>query len=91
MKGFTLKHLGTEKEFTVYEMSASMELEVGDTLIGRVGKVDDHYEIVGCNMPALQSSAEKNRKRRIAQVKDVFPKLKDLSVKDMKTFRSFGR
>lgn len=91
MKGLTLKHLGTEREFTVYEMSASMELEVGDTLIGRVGKVDDHYEIVGCNMPALKSGAEKNRERRIAQVKEVFPKLDGLSVKDMKTFRRFGR
>ncbi len=91
MIGLTLKHLGTEKEFVVSEVSASMELERGDTLIGRAGKVGDHYELVGCDMPALKSSVEKNRERRIAQVKGVFSKLTGLSPKDMKTFRRFGR
>lgn len=45
----TLKDLQTGKKYLVHEVKATYDLEIGEILFGRVGRVDDHQELIGAD------------------------------------------
>ena len=84
LQGFALRSLDGGKVFNVSEFSATMYVEVGDIIIGRVGKVGDHYELVGCDLPVFQARIEKDSVKKLEKMKIIFPKLNDLTPKDIR-------
>ncbi|MCD6528463.1 hypothetical protein J7K44_02395 [bacterium] len=48
-KWLTLENLQTRRVYKVKEFTATFYLEKGEIFSGRVGKVIDHYELVGAN------------------------------------------
>lgn len=68
-KSLSLRRLSDEKEFDVSEVSATMDLEVGDVFITRVAKIIDHYQLVGADGKAIKSSQSRTKKE-----KDIFIK-----------------
>jgi len=63
-QGLSLKRLSDGKTFSVSEMSATMDLDIGDVFITRVAKITDHYELVGCDTKVIKSSQTKSKKAR---------------------------
>lgn len=63
-QGLSLKRLSDGKEFDVSEVSATMDLEIGDVFITRVAKVADHYQLVAADGKAIKSSQSKTKKER---------------------------
>ena len=51
-----LKNLKDDKEYRVKEVAGTMNLHKGDAIVCRVGNVGDHYELVGCDLPAFTMS-----------------------------------
>lgn len=47
--GLMLKNLQTEKENYVYERSLTSQVEIGSVFFGRIGLVNDHYELIGAD------------------------------------------
>jgi len=70
-KGLLLRRLSDGKEFEVSEISATMDLEVGDVFITRVAKIIDHYQLVGADGKAIKSSQSKNKKEREIFIKNL--------------------
>lgn len=68
-EGLTLENLQTGKVYQVREYSATFGLKEGQVFSARVGKVGDHYELVGSNPsfgpvrinPALRNLFSKNK------------------------------
>ena len=63
-KRLSLKRLYDKRLFDATEMSATMDLEVGDVFITRIGKVIDHYELVGADGNAIKSGQSRNKNER---------------------------
>lgn len=61
-KGLTLKNLQTRKEPYVYERKLTSQVKPGDIFFGRIGKVDDHYELIGADTFSLQEVDESFKK-----------------------------
>lgn len=62
-EGLTLENLQTGKIYQVREYSATFGLKMGQVFSARVGKIDDHYELVGSNVtfgPVKLDAALKN-------------------------------
>ncbi len=70
-KGLSLKRLSDESVFEVSEISATMDLEVGDVFITRVAKIIDHYQLVGADGKVIKSSQAKSKKERIEFIKNI--------------------
>ena len=68
-KSIKVKDLQTDKELVLFEYNATFGLKVGSVFFGRVGKVGDHYELVGADTVSLadMAQADKNilRKKRL--------------------------
>lgn len=79
-----LKNLKNNKEYRVKEVAATMNLHKGDVLVNRVANVGDHYELVGCDLPAFMIS-EINDSKKIweASIK-MLPHIKNLTPKDVR-------
>ncbi len=78
LKSLSLRRLSDKKEFDVSEVSATMDLEVGDVFVTRVAKIIDHYQLVGADGKAIKSSQSKSKKER-----DIF--INNLSLAKMDT------
>lgn len=69
-EGLTLKNLRTGKVYRVREFAATFSLKEEQVFSGRVGRVDDHYELVGANPsfgpvklnPALENLLGKDKR-----------------------------
>ncbi|MFZ3054868.1 MAG: hypothetical protein WA091_02715 [Minisyncoccales bacterium] len=48
-EGLELRHLGSENTYQVREHLGSLDAEVGMVLTGRVGRVGNHLELIGCD------------------------------------------
>ena len=79
-EGLTLKRLEDKKIFDVSEMSATMDLDIGDVFVTRVAKVIDHYELVGCDTKVIKISQSNNKKEN----DKLFKKLSGLKMKTPK-------
>lgn len=75
--GLKLRRLEDSKEFDVYEMSLTTQVNIGDLFFTRVARVEDRYELVGCDTELFGLSALPE-KQKLEQVKE-FAKLKNLT------------
>ena len=69
-KGLTLENLQTGKIYEVKEYAATFELEEEKVFIGRVGKVGEHYEIVGSNPTLFPFKVAPSAKEMFRKWKD---------------------
>lgn len=46
-EGLSLENIISHKKYFVEEFSGTLGVNTGDLITGRIGKVDDHYELVG--------------------------------------------
>ncbi len=49
-----IKDLQTGKKWKIFENKATYNSEIGNIFFGRVGKVEDHYELIGADSFLLQ-------------------------------------
>ena len=70
-KGLKLRRVDDFKEFNVSEVSLTTQVNEGDLFFSRVGKVEDRYELVGCDSAAFRLSEIPEKERRL--------KIKELS------------
>ncbi len=61
-RSINLRDLQTDKEWLVYENKATFSLTKGRIFFARVGKVGDHYELIGADSFSLQNIDEKTKK-----------------------------
>jgi hypothetical protein len=61
--GLKIKRLEDSKEFDVYEMSLTTQVEVGDLFFGRVANVGDRYELVGSDSMSFKLSTLPEQQR----------------------------
>ena len=87
-KGLSLRRLSDGKEFEVSEISATMDLEIGDVFITRVAMIIDHYQLVASDGKAIKSSQSKSKKEREAFMKSL-SKVKMDTPKDALIFYKF--
>lgn len=59
-RGLYLENLRTMKKYFVHEFSGSLEAKSGDSVFGRIGKVEDHYELVGCDATVISANFGEN-------------------------------
>jgi len=69
-KGMTLKNIYTNKTYYVQEFSGTFNVDKGDILTGRVGKIIDHYELVGSDPLILPLKFGKGFLKFFRQTKD---------------------
>lgn len=55
-KGMTLVDVKTKHPYSIEEVSASRSLKRGDLFFGRIGKVDQHHELVSADPVILRGS-----------------------------------
>ena len=60
--GLMLKNSQTGKEIYVYERKLTSQVKPGNLFFGRIGKVDDHYELIGADTFSLQGIDEAAKK-----------------------------
>lgn len=60
----SIKRIEDGKIFAVSEVSATIDLDMGDIFIARVAKVIDHYELVGSDTKVIKSSQSKDVKQK---------------------------
>jgi hypothetical protein len=88
--GLSIKRLKDGKIFDVSEVSATMDLDVEDIFVTRVGKVIDHYELVGCDTKVIKVSQSQDEKKKKFYMDTVFLKVKMDTPKDaIVFFRNF--
>ncbi len=87
-QGLSLKRLSDGKIFSVSEMSATMDLDIGDVFITRVAKTIDHYELVGCDTKVIKSSQAKSKKERELFFKTILSIKMETPKDALKFFRS---
>jgi len=71
-QGMSLRNLQTRKRYYVQEFSGTLNIKEGAVLFGRVGKVADHYELVGCDATVISVNFGQNFLRELKKVKDHF-------------------
>jgi len=81
-----LRRVSDKKIFNVSEISATLDLEIGDIFVTRVAKVIDHYELVGCDTQVIKLSETKNKKERDIFIKRVSSLIKIDTPKDAMAF-----
>ena len=74
-QGLTLKDLRTRKQWAVREFSATFNLEQGDVFFSRIGKVGDHYELVGADSFSFQGVDEVTKKSLRREKPKLTPKV----------------
>jgi len=57
-EGLALKNLQTGKESYVREKSLTRQVQPGSVFFGRIGKVDDHYELIGADTFSIQAAGD---------------------------------
>jgi len=84
--GLTLENIQTGKTYKIKEFLGTFETKEGEILFGRVGKVGDHYELVGSNSIKLPIEVAQSAKKIFRKSKDKFnPKIvRDLFFKKEK-------
>lgn len=70
-KGLSIRRLSDKKKFDVSEVSATMDLEVGDVFVTRVAKIIDHYELVAADGKVIKSSQSKTKKERDNFIREI--------------------
>ena len=89
--GLSIKRLEDGKVFDVSEISATMDLDKGDIFVTRVGKVIDHYELIGCDTQVIKVSQSRNEEQKRFYMETVFSKVKMKTPKDtIKFFRNYS-
>lgn len=87
--GLKLRRLHDKKEFDVYEMSATTQVEKGDMFFTRVANVGDRYEMAGCDSLLFQLS-DLSEPERLVQIK-AFSKYGELTPIDaVKILKSYS-
>ncbi|MFH1129517.1 MAG: hypothetical protein V1686_02160 [Patescibacteria group bacterium] len=61
-KSLTIKDLQTNKKWLMNEYRATFDTEKGYVFFGRIGKVDDHYELIGADTFSTQDIDEVTKK-----------------------------
>jgi len=61
-RGLTLRNLQTGGEVYVYERKLTSQVEPGSVFFGRIGIVDDHYEIIGADSFSIEALDERVKK-----------------------------
>ena len=61
-KGLMLKNSQTGKEMYVYEQKLTLQVKPGDIFFGRVGRVNNHYELIGADTFLLNGLSKAVRK-----------------------------
>jgi hypothetical protein len=61
-QGLMLKNLQTEKETYVHERKLTSQVRIGSVFFGRIGMVDDHYELIGADTFSIQTTSEEIKK-----------------------------
>jgi len=61
-KSITMLDLQTGKKWTVQEFSATYDIIKDSLFFGRIGKVGDHYELIGADTFSLQGVSEEIKK-----------------------------
>lgn len=88
--GLSLKRLVDGKIFEVSEVSATMDLDKGDVFVTRVGKVIDHYELVGSDTKVIKLSQSNDEKKKKFYLESVLSRVKMNTPKDaLKFFREY--
>jgi len=57
-KGLAIQDLETEKDLYVRERKLTLQVKPGALFFGRVGRVDNHYELIGADAFSLQGVKE---------------------------------
>ncbi len=86
LQSLLLKRVNDQKIFNVSEISATLDLDVGDIFVTRVAKVIDHYELVGANTKVIKLSETKNKKERDLFIKKISSLIKIETPKDTIAF-----
>lgn len=88
--GLSIKRLEDGKVFDVSEVSATMDLDKGDIFVTRVGKVIDHFELIGCDSKIIKVSQSTDEQKNKHYMDTVFLKTKMKTPKDaIKFFRDY--
>lgn len=69
-EGLLLKDLLTGKKYYVHEFSGSLGMKNGVIMFGRVGKVEDHYELVGCDATTISVNFGESFLKEFRKFKD---------------------
>lgn len=71
-EGMTFRDLQTEKEYWVKEKMGTEQARKGQIIFARVGKVAEHWEMIGSNGPVLPIKIGKGVRRYFSEAKDKF-------------------
>lgn len=69
-RGLELRDLQTGNEYWVKEKLGTEQAKPGYIFFGRVGKVGDHWELIGADGPALPMKIEKGAREYFHEMKD---------------------
>lgn len=61
-KGLMLKNLQTGKETYVSERKLTSQVGIGSIFFGRIGMVDNHYELIGADTFSIQATGDEIKK-----------------------------